>query len=358
MPSDNGYKYVLVMVDESTGMTEVAALRRKTAGPIARAIERQWLHRYGVPRTIVSDNAAELVGSTLQELANQYGIALKRVAPHNQRANTYAERTIQTLKRVLRALARQHPTRWTQHLTSARFSFITAVSSTRTRSPFQLSFVQNPHLAMDRRFGNHADVPFDAHNANHFDRLDGAAKAATDAAHNARRARQETDKRSRNKDVRRTDRQTFNVGDVVWLLNRNDSLPGGKFGNRQQKLGPFQITHLQDKRDRALLKRWRDHRPHRVFVSLHNLRQVTGDVLAPNEQATFAPDDVVASILSYRPTCNGAQVLRLVPRNQSDTMAVVTEDVQPGDSSVIKFLKQARTRRRRYIERVGRFKAA
>ena len=130
------HKAFLVVVDSVSAMPAVLPMVDQTAERVIEAFERGWLARFGTPRVIVADNGPQLDCELMRSFARRHGIALRFVAPYHQQANGLAERTIQSIKRALRALVALDTKRtgdWTQYVHEAVWSFTTSTC------PFELA---------------------------------------------------------------------------------------------------------------------------------------------------------------------------------------------------------------------------
>ena len=144
-------KAFLIIVDSVTAMPVVMPLVDQTAARVIEAFRVGWLTRFGTPRVVVADNGSQLVGEEMKSFARRHGMRMHFVQPYHQQANGLAERTIQTIKKALRALAVLDPARtgdWTRDVPAAVWSFVSATSASRGISPFELAYGQKPVLSI------------------------------------------------------------------------------------------------------------------------------------------------------------------------------------------------------------------
>lgn len=101
------------------------------------------LQRGWKPRVIVTDSDKCFIGTTGQQFASSMGIELKPLVPYHQQANL-AERHIQTLQHVLRALAVESTKDWVDILPAAKLAINSTPSLTTGQVPFDLVYIACP----------------------------------------------------------------------------------------------------------------------------------------------------------------------------------------------------------------------
>ena len=94
-PIDPGRKMLLVMADASTKWPEIFLMDTTTS---ARTIEklRTVFARFGIPKTVVSDNGAQFTSKEFQEFMSSNGIQHRMGASFHPSTNGLAERLVQT----------------------------------------------------------------------------------------------------------------------------------------------------------------------------------------------------------------------------------------------------------------------
>jgi hypothetical protein len=138
-PSTRGNVNGLLVVDLRTGWLEVVPLPNHRAATLIDAFDSAWRPRFGVPKVLHYDQAAEHVGKKFQAYLDKHGITGAPTTRHSHRSNL-AERHIRTVKDRLNKLTLGKPETWDVRLADALFSIRTTVSATRGFSPFQLTY--------------------------------------------------------------------------------------------------------------------------------------------------------------------------------------------------------------------------
>jgi len=100
---------ILILVDANSGWPEVVRVPDRRAETVKRVL-RLIFARNGVPRTLVSDNAAEFTDSDLCAWLERIGCRPLKTPPYHPQSNGAAERMVQTIKRGLKAFNKERST--------------------------------------------------------------------------------------------------------------------------------------------------------------------------------------------------------------------------------------------------------
>ncbi|XP_014667284.1 PREDICTED: uncharacterized protein K02A2.6-like [Priapulus caudatus] len=90
----------LVVVDYYSRFFEVEKLTSTTSSCVINRLKRIFC-RFGIPEKCVSDNGPQYASQEFARFAEQYGFVHPTSSPHYPRSNGLAERTVQTVKRIL-----------------------------------------------------------------------------------------------------------------------------------------------------------------------------------------------------------------------------------------------------------------
>ena len=93
---------ILVIVDARSGWREAFTMGNRTSESV-KVYLGQIFARFGIPKTLVSDNGPELVSGDLKQWRESLGIKKMESPVYHPRANGLAERSDQTKKRALQA---------------------------------------------------------------------------------------------------------------------------------------------------------------------------------------------------------------------------------------------------------------
>ena len=100
--SRDGYRYLLVIVDLFSRYVELVPLKDQTADSVCSAVRSEWIHRHGPPQRIITDQGRNVDGQLMSQLCDSFGIEKRRSSPYHPEGDGLAERTIQTVKQILR----------------------------------------------------------------------------------------------------------------------------------------------------------------------------------------------------------------------------------------------------------------
>ncbi|SPO36662.1 uncharacterized protein PSFLO_02133 [Pseudozyma flocculosa] len=147
LPVSHGLDAILVVVDLFTKTLLTSACSSSiTAEGVYELFSRLVLRRGWKPKVIITDSDKRFIGEHGQQFARSIGATLTPSAPHHQQANP-VERYIQTLKRVLRALAMRPGGTWVDDLNLAEPAINAAPSLATGYSPDALLYITPPQAA-------------------------------------------------------------------------------------------------------------------------------------------------------------------------------------------------------------------
>lgn len=95
-----GKDYLLV-VDRYSGFPEIALLSSTTSDSVITHIKCIFA-RHGIPEEVLSDNGPQYSSSLFKKFSNEWGFVHKTSSPLHPQSNGLAERTVQTIKKLLK----------------------------------------------------------------------------------------------------------------------------------------------------------------------------------------------------------------------------------------------------------------
>jgi hypothetical protein len=120
--AEEGYNGVWLVVDRFSKMVKLIALRNTiTAEKAARLYMKHVFCNHGLPETIVSDQDTRFNSDFWKSLWRMTGTTLHLAAPRHQQTDGQSERTIQTIKQMLKAYLNKAGTNWLTWLSMAEF---------------------------------------------------------------------------------------------------------------------------------------------------------------------------------------------------------------------------------------------
>ncbi|GAB0176375.1 hypothetical protein GRJ2_000102700 [Grus japonensis] len=136
-----GKRYVLTMVEATTGWLETYPVPHATARNTILGLEKQVLWRHGTPERIESDNGTHFRNNLIDTWAKEHGIEWVYHIPYHAPASGKIERYNGLLKTTLRAMGGGTLKHWDTHLAKATWLVNTRGSANRA-GPAQSKF---PH---------------------------------------------------------------------------------------------------------------------------------------------------------------------------------------------------------------------
>ena len=120
--SDNGFQWIMTVIDVMTGFTLLRALHTKEMSEVALNL---WLiiSDFGSPRILQSDNGTEFVNSVIHELINLYGIEHRLITAYNPRADGLVERKNKEIGRLLKKQMKGSTAQWQFAVTNGTVVF-------------------------------------------------------------------------------------------------------------------------------------------------------------------------------------------------------------------------------------------
>nr|XP_028562526.1 uncharacterized protein LOC114584662 [Podarcis muralis] len=163
LPRCGLYRYLLVAVCTYTGWVEAWPTKTEKAIDVTRCLLKEIIPRYGLPRSIGSDNGPAFVHAVLQGLAKALQINWKLHTAYRPQSSGKVERMNRTLKNQLSKLTQETGSNWVAMLPLALLR-VRSLPSKRTHlSPFEVLFgrpvpyvrMLNPYVSQDVQLNNY-----------------------------------------------------------------------------------------------------------------------------------------------------------------------------------------------------------
>ena len=141
-----GNKHLLVVCDHFTRWCEVFPVPDMSAVTVADVIVNQFIARFGCPRRIHSDNAANFSGSLLTEVCRMLGVEKSFSSAFHPEGNSKCERMMRTILDMLAKYLDANHAEWDVHLPLLMLGYRAKVHSSLGHSPYYLMFGREPRL--------------------------------------------------------------------------------------------------------------------------------------------------------------------------------------------------------------------
>ena len=144
---------LLLLVDAESGWIEATLLKERTTDKIISCLSAL-CSRFGVPKTLVSDNGPEFTSEAMNQWCAKNGIEKMESPPYHQQSNGVAERGVQTIKRSLAAwrLELAHLP-FVEYLKRVLLHHRACFRRRDGRTPAEVVFGRNLRLPLTSKFG-------------------------------------------------------------------------------------------------------------------------------------------------------------------------------------------------------------
>lgn len=157
--SEKGHVAILSIIDRFSGYLWLYPLKDTTSATIARKLFKT-MSQAGIPRIIISDNAASLISHTMQALMDRLGIKAVHIAPYHSSSNSKIERCHRVIGDNLRTLlVGKDVKKWDEVLPEILMGIRSAVSTVAKISPFELWTGRPMILPIERKLQDQSSSP-------------------------------------------------------------------------------------------------------------------------------------------------------------------------------------------------------
>ena len=160
-PRENGYSYILTLVDYATRYPEAIAHKRIDTPTVAEALV-DILSRLGIPEEILSDLGTQFVSECMEEVNRLLSIRHLTTTPYYPMCNGLVERFKGTLKAMLKKLCAEQPRQWHRFINTLLFAYREVPQESTGFSPFELLYgrtVRGPIHILKELWTENVDVP-------------------------------------------------------------------------------------------------------------------------------------------------------------------------------------------------------
>lgn len=244
--SSKQQRYILVGIGYFTKWVEAVALPNIDEEAVIDFIQDHIMCRFGIPKTITTDQGSVFTGRKMQEFAQKVGIKLLTSTPYYAQANGQVEVANKVIISLIKKHVGKNPRNWHKMLNQALWACRTYPKEAIGTTPFRLTYGHDAILPTEiqiqlvRIQRQHAIPSEDYWNmmADELVDLDEERMLALDLVSRQK----ERVVRAYNKRVKG---KVFAVNDFVWKvilpMDRNDRVLGKWPPNRE---GPFRVLNF------------------------------------------------------------------------------------------------------------------
>ena len=235
-----GHRFLLVITDRFTKLTQVIPLRRIHAYTLAVAFVEAWIFKYGSPKTFISDNGKQFAAKFFQAVCSLLGLSNISTSTYHPQKNGRVERYNRTILAMIRNYVNEHQDDWDRYATALTYAYNNHVHRPTGTTPFSLV------LSRPRR-SSHCTIRYDHA---HFQRKNnetitfGRIDDSIQHAYSRLLATQARYKLDFDKRIR-TIRQRIKPGDYVYMDPTDGQLKTGKL--RSPAIGPYRVLRKDDR---------------------------------------------------------------------------------------------------------------
>ena len=235
-----GYRFLLVVTDRLTKLTQVIPLRRIDVYTVAVAFVEHWIFNYGPPKTLISDNGKQFASKFFQAVCSLLGLSNIFTSTYHPQTDGQVELYNGTILEMLRNYVNEHQDERERYATALTYAYNNHVHRSTGTTPFSLGLSRPPP-----EFSLHHTVrsrtrPTQEQRNDYVRRLDDTIEDAyTRLLGTQARYKRDSDKRIRNI------KQRIRTGDCVYIDPTDGISKTGKL--QSPTLGPFRVIRKDER---------------------------------------------------------------------------------------------------------------
>ena len=162
LPKSSGQRqYIIVAIDYSTKWVEAKALARIRETEVIQFFMEFIVFRFGVPRTIVTDNGTQFVGKDFESTMEQLKIKHVKASVAYPQANGQVEITNKAMLQGIKKRLLEVKGCWTDELPNVLWGYRTTPHTSTGETPFKLAYGTEAVLPMEVSLGSFRIESFD-----------------------------------------------------------------------------------------------------------------------------------------------------------------------------------------------------
>ncbi|CAC5366081.1 unnamed protein product [Mytilus coruscus] len=147
--TDKGNKYILVVADYFSKLTEIYAIQDIRAETVADTIFRGWIKRYGCPMQLHSDQGRQYESLLFQELCKLMEVKKTRTTPLHPRSDGMVERMNKTINDMLSKYIKPHQRDWDEYLDYLMMVYNSTPHQSTGFTPHHLVYGEEMRMPLD-----------------------------------------------------------------------------------------------------------------------------------------------------------------------------------------------------------------
>ncbi|KFD64451.1 hypothetical protein M514_23298 [Trichuris suis] len=139
-PTENGNRYILVVMDCFTKFAEAFPLPNQEAKTVTAAEMDQLICRYGIPESIHTNQGRQFESEIFQMLCRELGIQKTRTTPYHPAGNGQVERMNRTLASMLAKVVQEEGRHWDECLPKVMMAYRASAQSSARETRYTVVF--------------------------------------------------------------------------------------------------------------------------------------------------------------------------------------------------------------------------
>ena len=211
--TSRGNRFILVVCDCFTKWPEAYAIPDHKATTVASKLVEGWISRYGLMKTLHSDQGRDFESDTFQSLMKILGIQKTTTTSYHPQSDGLVERLNRTLKNMLSKLVNESQDDWDSLIPQTLMAYRTATQSSTGITPYRMMFGREARLPVDLLMvgdppNEQRQIPMEY--------LKEQTSKLRQAYGMARKSARVATRRYRDYYDARTSGDTYQIGDKVW----------------------------------------------------------------------------------------------------------------------------------------------
>ena len=264
-------RYILVVGDYFSKLTEAYAMPDIQAKTVANIIFRAWIKRYGCPIEVHSDQGKQYVSALFKEMCTLLEINKTRTTPFHPRSDGMIERMNRSINDMLSKYIKSQQKDWDQCLDFIMMAYNSTPHESTGISPYKLVFGREMSFPINIITEPIEEMSQDPkYTSEYVTELEERLREAHDLARKHLKKSAERQKILYNTNVKR---HNYEKGDLVWR-NQKKNTPGLKLKIARQWTGPWVII---DKKSDIIFKIQHSKKSTAVIIHGDNLKPYKGN---------------------------------------------------------------------------------
>lgn len=137
--ASNGHRFILVAIDYFTKWVEAASFSSVTKSVVNRFIKSNIIARYGLPSSLITDNATNLNSDLMIDLCEKFKIEHHNSASYHPQMNGAVETANKNIKRIIEKMTTKYRD-WHEMLPYAFLAYRTSIRTSTGTTPYPLVY--------------------------------------------------------------------------------------------------------------------------------------------------------------------------------------------------------------------------